>query len=134
MTKLEQYLTAAAEMRREIAELEPAVQKQHETKQMLEALKADILAELLATKSRGTDYVKGIRATKRTTPRFSITDEVKLMEWMESNLGNYQTYMRVNAPAMKMVAKEFENKTGKLPDGTEMESHESVVLEEYKEK
>jgi hypothetical protein len=132
MTPLEQKMMQAAELREEIAQLQPAVDRHKECEDNLKLLKMQILADLDATNSRGTDYIAGIRATKTSRTNFVIRSQTALLEWLENNIEDTSPYIRADAKAVGELAKQVKDKTGKPPAGGEFETKYSVRIEEEK--
>lgn len=132
MTTIETKLIRAAALKAKMAELAPAVTAFKEAELDLKLVKQELLDELTKSRSRGTDYVAGLRATKASKTSFVVKSEATLLGWMEDNLEDAKPYLRVNTASVQTLAKQYQEKTSNVLPGGEFETTDYLRLEEAK--
>lgn len=129
---LQDKMYQLSDIRIDLLTLAPLVERYKRTEADYKQLKQDILADLDAMGSRGTDYIAGIRATKSARKTLTVTDRPALLEWLNNNIEDTTPYIREDAKAVEKLAKEVEDKTGAPPAGSQFETKYSLRIEEEK--
>lgn len=129
---LEKQMHSAAQLRNRLAYLTPIVEQFKQTELDLKAIKMDILTQLDEKGIRSTDFIAGHRVTKVPRTNFVVQDEDALTEWIANNIEDPSPYIKqtLDLVALKGLAKQVEDKTGKLPTGGVFEKKYSLRFED----
>jgi len=124
-TPLEQKLERLAEIRSELALLDPL-------KAELDELKYEIMIDMQANQSKRTEPVAGIFAVRATRTSVRIDDVEMVSDWLEANLFDVSEYYKLDEARVKALAEERlkpENGGEIVPGLTAVESEYLTIKE-----
>lgn len=121
MTTLETKLAQLAQLKQELDKLS-AVRDEYDT------LKAEVLFEMQAAKSKRTEAVQGIFAVRSERTDVQITDPTKVETWLGQNGFAVEEYKRLDMTRVTPMVRTALKETGEIVPGTEVVLGETVSI------
>lgn len=121
--KLEKKLARLAELRQAMSEL-------GSLKLEFDALKADVLGEMAALKSRRTESVNGIYAVRAERTDVRVVEPAKVESWLGDNNFELSEYKRLDLTRVTPLVKAALKETGEVVPGTEVTTNEYLTIKE----
>lgn len=131
---LKENVAKAAALRAELAQSAILVEAHRQKEFELKLVKVDIMQQLDEMGTTRTGYVDGTRATEMPgAETLTINDPEAFYDFLEANAKDYRQYLKPDAKLATKFAKEYRDKVGKPPDGTELSKKPYIKFEEEKE-
>lgn len=126
LTPLDEKLERLAELRREIAKLDPL-------KAELDEVKFEIMVAMQQAQSKRTEPVAGIFAVRATRTTIRIDEPDTVAEWLEGNLFDVSEYYKLDEARVKALADEKLKSTGEIVPGVTAVESEYLTIKSSKE-
>lgn len=126
-TTLSAKLARIAELRAEIAKVDPL-------KQELDELKFELQLEMQQSQSKRTEAYGGVYAVRAVRTNIRVADELALTAWLEDTMFDTTAYYKLDEPKIKALAEAKLKEDGEIVPGLEAVETEYVSIKEVKEK
>ena len=126
---MEYYATTTLEDRlRRLAQIRKELQSLSELKEEEALLKEMIMFDMQATKSKRTEAVSGLYASRVERTDVRVTDQSKVEHWLTDNNFALDEYLRLDLARVTPLVKATIKETGEIPEGTEIVTNEYISI------